>query len=68
MDSSIAQDKMIVFGNAAVRRVSKTKQQLISLKQDMQLFSRLYIACQSRDGNLDEFFQHENQACPPSTV
>ena len=25
------------------------------------MFSRLYIACQSRDGNLDDFFQHENQ-------
>ena len=30
------------------------------------MFSRLYIACQSRDGNLDEFFCHENQPCPPS--
>ncbi len=32
----------------------------------MALFSHLYIACQSRDGNLDEFFRHENQAYPPS--
>ena len=22
--------------------------------------------CQNRDGNLEEFFQHENQACPPT--
>ena len=26
----------------------------------------MYISCQTRDGNLDEFFAHENQACPPS--
>ena len=37
-----------------------------SLKNDVNLFSRLYIECQNRDGNLDEFFQHENQAFPPS--
>ena len=26
----------------------------------------MYFACQSQDGNLDEFFYHENQACTPS--
>jgi len=26
----------------------------------------LYIRCQNRDGNVTEFFSHENQACPPS--
>jgi len=24
----------------------------------------LYIGCQNRDGNLEKFFKHENQACP----
>lgn len=32
----------------------------------MNLFYFLYIGCQNRDGNLDEFFQHENQAFPPT--
>ena len=36
------------------------------MKSDMQLFSLLYIGCQTRDGNLDEFFQQENQSCPRS--
>ena len=31
----------------------KGKQQLMLMKSDMQLFSRLYIACQICDGNLD---------------
>ena len=35
-------------------------------KSDCALFSRLYIASQSRDGNLENFFMHENQAYPPS--
>ena len=36
------------------------------LKADCNLFSRLYISCQNREGNLDEFFKNENQAVPPS--
>lgn len=30
------------------------------------MFSRLYIACQNRDGNLEEFFKYENQPEPPA--
>lgn len=43
---------------------SKSSLQVASLKSDVSLFSRLYISCQSRDGDLDEFFHHENQPCP----
>ena len=46
--------------------MNKGKQHLISLKSDVGLFSRLYIGCQTRDGNLEEFFRHENQAFPPA--
>ena len=37
-----------------------------SLKQDCTLFSNLFILCQTRQLDLDEFFKHENQACPPA--
>ena len=36
------------------------------MKSDRALFARLYISCQTRDGDLDKFFKHENQECPPS--
>ena len=36
------------------------------MKSDVELFSRLYISCQTRDGNLKDFFQHENQEWPPA--
>ena len=36
------------------------------LKKNCELFSQLYIACQVRDGNLDEFFSHEHKTFPPS--
>ena len=35
---------------------SKEKMKLKSVKTDCQLFSKLYIGCQSRDGDLDDFF------------
>jgi len=39
---------------------------LTELKNDRALFSRLYIASQTREGDVDEFFRHENQSTPPS--
>ena len=34
------------------------------MKEDRQLFSKLFISCQSRACDLQEFFQHENQPFP----
>jgi len=65
LNDTIHRNKLPLFCTTA-RRASKGKQQLTSLKCDVQLFSRLYIACQTRDGDLEGFFCHENQACPPS--
>ena len=45
-------------------KTPKTKNEISSLKNDCNLFSRLYISCQTRDGNLERFFQHENQPTP----
>ena len=36
------------------------------MKSDCSLFSRQYIECQSRDGDLDQFFSHKNQASSPA--
>lgn len=49
-----------------MKHLSKQKLKIASLKSDCALFSRLYVACQTRDGDLDKFFIHENQAAPPS--
>ena len=65
--SPIARNKLPLF---PFRKQSKKKPtsnlKLSELKTDCELFGRLYIACQTRDGNLDEFFCHENQPYPPS--
>ena len=58
-------NKFPLFGSLK-RSPSQDKKVIASLKQNCSLFSRLYISCQARDGNLDEFFSHENQPYPPS--
>lgn len=65
LNDTIYRNKLSLF-STPVSKTSKGKKQIDSLKCDVELFSRLYISCQTRDGNLDEFFRHENQACPPS--
>ena len=36
------------------------------LKEDCQLFSKLFLSCQSREYDLQEFYCHENQQFPAS--
>ena len=62
----IKKNNLSLFSRLPVREKTKSSLQVTSLKSDVSLFSKLYISCQSRDGNLEEFFHHENQACPPS--
>ena len=62
---TISKNDLPLFGSPQPSK-SKTKQQITALKNDCNLFARLYIACQTRDGNLKEFFKHENQSTPPS--
>jgi hypothetical protein len=62
----IKRHNLPLFRKNPTREKSRTQQQLSSLKNDCSLFSRLYVACQIRDGDLDKFFEHENQSWPPS--
>lgn len=67
LTDNIKRNSLSLFNNPPVkRRNSHAKFQVSSLKEDCHLFSRLYIACQNRDGNLDQFFAHENSPIPPS--
>jgi len=47
-------------------RKSKVGLQVKYMKADFSLFARLYIASSSRENDINEFFQHENQPFPPS--
>ena len=60
IDDSIRRNKLKVFNTSTPRSVSKGKQEQTSIRSDVALFSRLYKGCETRDGNLEEFFRHEN--------
>ena len=62
----IKKNNLPLFSRPPVREKTKSQFQLTSLKNDRSLFSRLYVASQVRNGNLDEFFEYENQASPPA--
>jgi len=48
------------------KAATRTSQKLANLSSDCNLFSHLYIASKFRDGNLEDFFSHENHPWPPS--
>ena len=66
IEEAIHQNKLPLFATMRGPKIPKGNQQVKSLKNDVALFARLYIDCQTRDGNLEEFFRHENQQCPPA--
>ena len=54
----------ITFFTNEPKSASKSETKL--LKEDCNLFSRLFISCQNRQCDLQEFFKHENQSFPAS--
>ena len=62
----IKRNKLKLFSEGPTRETSSSNLQVSSLRNDCALFSKLYIACQTCKGDLDEFFRHKNQACPPA--
>ena len=62
LNNVIRWNKLPLLSATRTKTTIKSKQQLVYAKNDSELFSRLYTAFQPRDGNLDEFFEHENRA------
>ena len=62
----MSNNKLALFSTPQANQRSRSKEQVASLKTNCTLFSRPYIACPARQCNLDSFFEHENQGCPPS--
>ena len=42
------------------------KLKVVSLQEDRKLYASLYVACQTRNSDLADFFAHENHAYPPA--
>ena len=65
VSNTITKNKFHIFTKPK-KDLSKTQKPLKLMKNNIGLFSRLFIACQTRNGDLDTFFAHENQESPPS--
>ena len=61
----LSKNMLALFSSPPIKTPSKHKMQITALKSDYN-FSHdySYIACQTRDGDLDTFFKHENQNTP----
>ena len=67
-DTTTQEDNLPTFTLTNKRTVSKDKTRVEVFKDDCALFLRLYIACQIREGNAEDFFKYENQPWPPSLL
>ena len=59
-------NKLPLLNPKVASKSSKGKENIKLVKADCRLFSNLYIASQSRAGDLVNFFSHENHAFPIS--
>ena len=59
---TIKRNKFSLYKNTNTVVISKTQKKVASLKQDYQLYSNFYVACQNRE-DLEQFLAH---AYPPS--
>ena len=62
----MSKNKLALVSTPQAKQSSRSKEQDASLNTNCTLFSRLYVVCQAMQCNLDSFFEHEYQACPPS--
>ena len=61
VNKTITKNQLPLFHQPPLKSPTKDAQKVVSLKSNCALFSHLYIACQTCEGNTDEFFCHENQ-------
>ena len=62
----IKRNNFPLFSCPKVKPKSKQSKNVQSLKNDVSLFSRLYIVAQNRECDMQNFFMHENNPFPPS--
>ncbi len=62
----IPRNKLTLFREKVKVCSSKAKMKTAPIKEEKNLYASLFIACQSRDSDLAEFFKHENHNYPPS--
>ena len=63
---TIKKNNLSLFKRSGKKKSTNQGKKIKVLANNVALFAQLYVAMQSRDGDLDDFFSHEVQAFPPS--
>ena len=66
LSKTITKNNYPLFSKVSVKQPSKIKEQVKYLEKNVKLFSGLYIGCQFRQGNTNNFFEVENTPFPRS--
>jgi hypothetical protein len=66
ISDTIKKNKLSLFKQPRNSNPSKQGKQIAALKNDVSIFSQLYIALQTRQGDIRDFFSHEVHKYPPS--
>ena len=64
--STISRNNLMLYKSKKVIKTSKVNLFASAMKERVQLYSSLYVACQSLNADLQDFFRHENHDYPPS--
>ncbi len=63
---TMKKNKLPSFSNPISKTEPGHTLKLKSIKSDSKLFAEMYISTQRREGDIGEFFKHENNSNPPS--
>ena len=63
---TLKRNDMSLFRQKHLLKMSKSKQKIADLYSERRLYAKLHVACHSREGDVDNFFAHENHAFPVS--
>jgi hypothetical protein len=64
--NTIKKNKIPLYKKQPLQEKSKQTKRIATLQNNVALFAQLYVAMQSRNADLEEFFRHEVQPFPPS--
>ena len=60
LTDTISRNKVSLFNEQPQRKQTKSQEMVTLLKSKASLFARLYVACQTKDGDVDNLFSHGN--------
>ena len=65
-NDTVHKNNLPLLTSKSGKKPTKLTFKICNLQNDVRLFSMMYISCQTRDSDMDVFFEHENHAWPPS--